>query len=238
MKSIQRQRTQLSTFFLGAALLGLGSSQAQGFYGYGFGLGGFNYVPSPTDIVNAHSLSGARAARPPSNNVYAGNPNSYLNRVRDNGFVPSYDVTRRVPPANRPDTRVSPGERPPVQQAPPTASPPPKPVLPLPSFFNDARILVWPSDAPVGGELQQKRDVSDESSRVVLGEFQAQGYATIGSVTDSRLKLVAYGQPALQYMRTNSTPRLADAFHMFMLALYESLGQAGVPPGTPSAGTR
>ena len=117
-------------------------------------------------------------------------------------------------------------------------SPAPKPVLPLVSFFNEARVLIWPSDAPVGGELQQKRDVSDESCRVVLSEYQAQGHATIGSVTDSRLKLIGYGQPALQHMRTYSTPRLADAFHMFMLSLYESLGQAGIPPAAPSVTTR
>ena len=227
----QRRRKGLFTLLLGAALLGSGSSQACGFYGYGFGMGGFNYVSSPTDFVNQHALSGARASRPAPNDVYAGNPNSYLNRIRDNGFVPSFDVTRRIPPANRPDSRVSPGAKATGAAGGRRPVPPPKPVLPLPSFFNEARILVWPSDSPVEGELQQKREISDESSRVVLSEYQAQGRATIGSVTDSRQKLITYGQPALQHMRTNSTPRLADAFHMFMLSLYESLGQAAQSPG-------
>jgi hypothetical protein len=226
-------RSQRLTLLLVAALLSFGSSRARGFYGYGF-IGGFNYVPSPGDFVNQHALSNAaRAGRPPSNNVYAGNPNSYLNSIRDNGLVPSYDVARRAPAASRAVPRVSPGEQVVAQ-----AAPAPKPVLPLASFFNDAKQLVWPSNAPVEGELQQKRDTSDESSRVVLAEYQAQGRATIGAITDSRQKLIAYGQPALQAIRTTSTPRVADTFHLFLLALYESLGQASNLPGTPSADTR
>jgi hypothetical protein len=223
------------TVLLLAAVLSCGSSRAQGFYGYGYGfMGGFNYVPSPGDFVNQHALSNAaRAGQPPSNNVYAGNPNSYLNRVRDNGFVPSYDVARHAPAASRAAPRVSPGEQV-VAQA---AAPIPRPVVPLASFFNDAKQLVWPSNAPVEGDLQQKRDTSDESCRVVLAEYQAQGRATIGSVTDSRQKLIAYGQPALQAIRTSSTVRVADTFHLFLLSLYESLGQAANLPGTPSAAT-
>jgi hypothetical protein len=225
MLSNRCRRGPLLTFLLTAALLSFGSSRVQG---YGFGFMGFNYVPSPGDFINSHALSNAaRAGRPPSNNVYAGVPNSYLNNIRDNGFVPSYDVARRAPAASRPAPRVSPGERQAVAQA--TA--PPRPLVPLASFFNDAKQLVWPSNAPVEGALQQKRDTSDESCRVVLGEFKAQGRATIGSVTDSRQKLIDYGQPALQSIRTTSTARVADTFHLFLLSLYESLAQTAVPPG-------
>jgi hypothetical protein len=228
-------RSQLLTLLLVAALLSVGSGRARGFYGYGF-IGGFNYVPSPGDFVNQHALSNAaRAGRPPSNNVYAGNPNAYLNNIRDNGLVPSYDVARRAPAASRAVPRVSPGEQVVAQAA---AAPAPKPVLPLASFFNNAKQLVWPSNAPVEGDLQQKRDISDASCRVVLGEFQAQGRATIGAVVDSRQKLIAYGQPALQAIRTTATPRVADTFHLFLLSLYESLGQASSLPGTPSAATQ
>jgi hypothetical protein len=227
------RRAALVALVLAVALVGPASNQVWGYWG-GFGIGGFNYVPSPGDFLNAHALSNAaRAGRPPSNNVYAGNPNSYLNRIRDNGFVPSYDITRRVPPAQR-APRVSPGER--AAAAQPAAIA--RPVVPLPTFFDSTRRLVWPSDAPVGGELQQKRDVSDESSRVVLGELEAQGRATVGSVTDSRLKLIAYGQPALQEIRTAGTARVADAFHLFMLSLYESLGQAASPPEATAASGR
>jgi hypothetical protein len=218
---------------LGAALLGLGPDEAHGFYGFGF-MGGFNYVPSPGDFVNQHALSNAaRAGRPPSNNVYAGNPNSYLNRIRDNGLVPSYDVSGRGSPAARANSRVSPGEQILAQQVasrPPAPAAAAPPVVPLTSFFNEAKQLVWPGDAPVAGDLQQKRDTSDDSCRVVLREYQAQGRATVGSVTDSRLKLIDYGQPALQMIRQSATPRVADTFHLFLLSLYESLAQAANPP--------
>lgn len=237
----QRPRTGLRTLILGAAVLGLGLNQARGDWGWGWGwgFGGFNYVPSPTDFLNQQALvNAARAGSPPSNNVYAGNPNSYLNRIRDNGFVPSYDVVRRVPPAQRPNPPVSPGERPGGQAPPQTVNTVPAPVVPLPSFFNDARQLVWPSDAPVAGDLRRKRDISDEGSLVVLGELQRLGRASIASVTDSRQKLLDYGQPALQEIRTYATPRVADTFHLFLLSLYESLAQAANPPKTPPAASR
>lgn len=235
----QRPRTGLRTLILGAAVLGLGSNQARGDWGWGWGFGGFNYVPSPTDFLNQQALvNAARAGSPPSNNVYAGNPNSYLNRIRDNGFVPSFDVARRVPPAQRPNPPVSPGERPVAPAPPQTVNTVPAPVVPLPSFFNDARQLVWPSDAPVAGDLKRKRDISDEGCLVVLGEFQMLGRASIASVTDSRQKLLDYGQPALQEIRTYATPRVADTFHFFLLSLYESLAQAANPPETPPAASR
>jgi hypothetical protein len=221
----QKRRTELLTLLLGAALLGPGANEARAYFG--FGIGAFNYVPSPGDFLNQHSLSNASRARGPVNNsIYAGNPNSYLNNIRDNGFVPSWDVSRRVPPAQRPyPVRATSAVPAPTQ----TVNPAPRPVHPLPSFFNDARQLVWPSDAPVAGDLQRKRDISDEGCLVVLGELQTQGRASTTSVADSRQKLLDYGQPALQQIRASSTVRLADAFHLFLLSLYESLAQAANP---------
>ena len=108
-------------------------------------------------------------------------------------------------------------------------------MVPLASFFDVAKRLVWPGDAPVTGDLQQKRDISDEGCLAVLGEFQARGHASIATVTDSRQKLLDYGQPALQEIRTTATPRVADAFHLFLLSLYESLTQSANPPETASA---
>jgi hypothetical protein len=220
-----KRRTELLTLLLGAAVLGLGSTEARAYFGFGFGA--FNYVPQPIDFLNQHALSNAaRAGRPPNNSVYAGNPNAYLNNIRDNGFVPSYDVSRRVPPAQRPYPVARTSAVPAPTQ---TANPVPRPVVPLPSFFNEARQLVWPSDAPVAGELQRKRDISDDGCLVVLGELQTQGRASTTSVADSRQKLIEYGQPALQQIRASSTVRLADAFHLFLLSLYESLAQAANP---------
>jgi hypothetical protein len=108
-------------------------------------------------------------------------------------------------------------------------------VVPLASFFDAAKRLVWPSDAPITGDLKQKRDVSDEGCLAVLGEFQTRGRASIATVTDTRQKLLDYGQPALQEIRLYATPRVADAFHLFLLSLYESLAQSANPPETPSA---
>ena len=55
-------------------------------------------------------------------------------------------------------------------------------------------------------------------------------------MTEARSKLVEYGRPALQYIRENSTPRVADTFHLFLLSLYDSLAQAATIPraATPS----
>src|SRR5512144_2402544 len=78
----QRPRIGLRTLILGAAVLGLGSNQARGDWGWGWGFGGFNYVPSPTDFLNQQALNNAaRAGSPPSNNVYADNPNSYFYHI-------------------------------------------------------------------------------------------------------------------------------------------------------------
>ena len=104
-----RRLTGLLTILLGAALVGLRSNEARGQWG---GFGGFNYVSQPTEFLNQQSMmNAARASGPVSNNVYAGNPNAYINHVRDNGFIPTYDVARRVPTSPRPTRTVSPGEQ-------------------------------------------------------------------------------------------------------------------------------
>ena len=47
--------------------------------------------------------------------------------------------------------------------------------------------------------------------------------APITTVTEARQKLLEYGQPALRLVRSVSTPRIAEGFHMFLLSLYDSL---------------
>jgi hypothetical protein len=199
---------------------------------FGLGIGGFNYVPSPTDFVNQHSLLNAgRATRGPvSNNVYSGNPNSYINRVRDNGFVSHSDV-RRFPPVTRPrrgGSTTRPAE--PLAVAAVAPAPAPRPVLPLASFFDASFKLVWPAEAPVDGDLQGKRDRSDQSSLAVLDETRRYQAAALPTVTEARERLLDYGRPALQHIRSTATPRIADTFHLFLLSLYESLAQAAYPP--------
>jgi hypothetical protein len=216
-----------------AAAMGVASPEARAQFGgpgmWGWGWGGFNYVPSPTNFLNDHALLNAsRAGRPPSNNVYAGNPNSYVNRLRDNSFTPSYNVQRR-----RPSTAAPVAMGPSPGRAPAPAAPPVDRVAAAPalsSFFDASRRLVWPSDSPVDGDLKPKRDASDRASLAVLDEALANGHATVASVTDARQKLLDYGRPALQAIREKATPVVADTFHAFLLALYDSLRQAGTAP--------
>jgi hypothetical protein len=217
----------------GAVLLVPERAQAQfgfGGFGGGFGYGGFGFreVPSPQTFINSLALT--NAAHPPalpSRNVYANNSNSYLNRVRDNGFTDRYSVDRREIPTYR-----SPSQSSVVSQQP--AAAPQVPALPLSSFYNAENVLVWPGDSPLGGDLKEKRTVFDQSSAVVLAESKKNGVASMASVTDARNKLLDYGRPALAYTRAHDTARISDSFHMFMLSLYESLAQA-INPGQTAA---
>ncbi len=217
---------------LAALFLGNTPARAQWGFGYGWGgFGGFNYVPSPSTTINDITLSNARRAGPPApNRPYAGSTNAYFNNVRDNGFVPRYDVAPRRLPGNQSAPRSMGEQGPRVEgtnaQA---AAPRPKPVIPLFSFFNAAWELIWPAEAPVGGDLKAKRDVSDRASLAVLEETRQGGFAKIATVADARQKLLDYGRPALQESRATATPRIADTFHLFLLSLYDSLGQAAAP---------
>jgi hypothetical protein len=151
--------------------------------------------------------------------------------VRDNGYVPRYDVQRRRPPGARPRPPASLGN-PALAQAetqPQPAASYPQPIIPLASFFDDTGRLGWPGEAPVAGDLQAKRDISDQSSLAVLDEKKQHGIASVASVTGARQKLLDYGRPALQEVRNNNTPRVSDTFHLFLLSLYESLAQAAAP---------
>ena len=105
-----------------------------------------------------------------------------------------------------------------------------KPVVPLASFYNDKNQLIWPGDAPTDGDLKEKRSTFDKASLSVLEETRKNGTASIGSVTEARQKLLEYGRPALQSVKTHETPRVADSFHGFLLSLYDSLAQATNPP--------
>ncbi|WP_165232032.1 hypothetical protein [Aquisphaera insulae] len=230
------------------AALGMLPSRAHAQFGMGFGgMGwgiGFNYVPSPTNLINENAMSRAgRAQAPESRNIYAGNPNAYINNLRDNSFVPSYSVSRRRPTTERAPSRPSPGDQAVALAGTPNPAPaaPVRPQIPLASFFDATRRLVWPEESPVDGDLKPKRDVSDQASLQVFLQTLAHGTATLTSVADARQKLLDYGRPALKEVREKSTPRVADTFHMFMLSLYDSLGQVatvadpstGGPPPIP-----
>ncbi len=241
MTTNNRQSRLMLMILVAMAAFDIGSNQAQAQFrgGWGGGFGGFNYVSQPTDILNQQAMVNASHAHGPvSNNVYANNPNSYINHVRDNGFETHYapDPARRF--SDQPDDRPSPN----VSQTshklprPATATPTvPRPVVPIASFFDASRKLEWPSDAPVAGDLSAKREISDQACLVVFDEVEKHKSAPITTVTDARKKLLDYGQPALQDFRSHATPRLADTFHLFLLSLYESLEQAAYPPEMASA---
>jgi len=99
----------------------------------------------------------------------------------------------------------------------------------LASFFDASLKLVWPKESPIDGDLKQKRDISDQASLVVLNETKRYQTATLSSVTEARQKLLDYGRPALQKIRSTNTAPIAESFHQFMLSLYESLAQAASP---------
>jgi hypothetical protein len=213
------------SFLAGGTLLLAGSSTAHAIFDMGMGWGwGFGNVPSPSQYLNDHAL--VRAARPregvPPRSPYANNPNAYINRIRDPGFTSHMDVRRRSAPSYRPQRSASlanQGAAPPAAQA----------FAPLDSFFDEARKLLWPSDAPNAGELKEKRNISDTASLAVLDETKLRGTASITLVTNARQRLIDYGKPALREIRTNSTAPVADAFHSFLWSLYGSLEQAAGP---------
>ena len=211
-----------------AFLLAPGQAQAQfgfgggGFGGFGYGGFGFSQVPKPESYLYQNALIAAgRPVNAPPRDAYAGNPNSYINHIRDNGFVDRYSADRREIPQYRYAARQ--------RALAANAAPPAAPNVPLFSFYDAKNKLEWPADAPVEGDLKQKRDVSDQACSTVLAETKQNGVAALASVTDARQKLLDYGRPALAHARAHETPRVADTFHMFMLSLYESLAQAANP---------
>jgi hypothetical protein len=107
--------------------------------------------------------------------------------------------------------------------------------VPLASFFDKENQFVWPGDSPTDGDLKAKRSTFDEASQAVLTETKKNGVASIASVTVARQKLIDYGQPALKFVRTHATPRIADLFHVFLLSVYESLAQAVNPTSAAGA---
>ncbi len=220
-------------FLMGMTVTVLGSSPARAQWGMGggmgWGMGGFYQAPSPTNLLNQHALTRAAAGRAerPSHGAYRNNPNSYINRVRDNGFVPHYDVRRHQPPAYQPRPTASLGNTGRVDSG---ATAAPQPILPLSSFFDASQRLVWPTDSPNDGDLGEKRTISDQNTLAVLQEKKQRSTASIAIVTEARQKLLDYGRPALRALRETSTPRIADSFHVFLLSLYDSLAQAALPP--------
>jgi hypothetical protein len=228
-------RGKVFAVVLALAAFGLQPPPAQAQFGFGFGglgwgWGGFSQVPKPESFLYQKALVDAgRDTHLPARDVYANNPNSYINHIRDNGFVERYPVGGRYGYA--PQTAL------PAPPATPTAFTVTQqmPALPLSSFFNAQNQLVWPADSPTAGDLQGKRSVFDKAGEAVLGEMKKNGVASVATVIDARQKLLDYGRSGLQYVRAHDTPRVADTYHLFLLSLYESLAQAVNPVATAAA---
>jgi len=236
MMSKKRSPHGQLTLLFGVIALGSASNTARADFGMGYGFGwggmGLRTVPSPGDFLSQHALTRAAAGAQgvPSRTPYANNPNSFINRLRDPGFVSHRDVRRREPPAYQPEPTRSSGNSGRVEARPAADTPAPTPITPLANFFDAALTLRWPSDSPTGGDLQGRRDRSDQATLAVFEETRRQSTASISSAAHARQKLVDYGQPALQKIRAQATPAIADTFHRFLLSLYDSLAHAAEPP--------
>jgi len=238
MTSRARRENVVITVFVAAAAFGFRPRPAEAQWGgMGWGFGGFSQVEKPDTFLYSKALiSAAHPPAIPSRNVYANNPNSYINHLRDNGFVDRYSVERREQ-ADYERKWLADYRSRRRAAATATAVAPQSPSLPLASFYNAENQFVWPADSPTAGELKEKRSIFDQASQTVLTETKKSGVASIVTVTDARQKLLDYGRPALKFVRTHETPRVADTFHLFLLSTYESLAQAVNPPATAAAAT-
>ena len=109
---------------------------------------------SPSDFLNQVALAQMNHVRGPmQNNVYANNPNSYINHVRDNGFVDRYYPDRI---AIRPTTAMR--SRPRAQRTTPTAATvaPSRPLVPLTSFYQRQGAIRLAGRCPDGRRPQGK----------------------------------------------------------------------------------
>ena len=221
----------------GSAWLGAGPAQAQFFggrggmgFGFGYGLGG--YTPASVNLIDRHALqmtSIAAAEKPqPLHAAVQSGPRNNAPRLPE--FGERYGVeSRRLYLEDRyslgQSGGVSAGARPASPGLAP-ASGPARPRFPLTSFFNGERQLVWPSDAPVDGDLKSMRDAADVAAAGVLKETAGGGVATVASVTDARSALLNYGRPALRQVRSADPGGVGDAFDGFLMSLYDALGRA------------
>lgn len=247
IRSARLSRWRTPLLALGVAVAMVGRVEAQFGIGFGFGLG--PQTPASVDYLNQRSLISAQNAATNRQNRtfdmggFANNPNSYFNRRREAALQERFSVSNQ----RGLDSRISPGLatldlRPrnaranPITgefQRPDGAPAPAEPVqvasaAPLDAFFNAYRELVWPSDAPYHEDFKPLRETSDTRTLSTLKETETQGRATVATATQARESLLDYGRPALQYIREHSTTQVADNFHSFLLALYNSIQQSAL----------
>ena len=210
---------------------------------FGFGFGFQNNAYQDTQFLHSWSLQNAAAAA-------ANRPQPLTAprfQVRDEGFLERYDLATREAMVNRvarnpgremgavgstaarPATPTPRAPRPPQ----PVAAPEPSPAVLLANFFDRDRRLVWPTIAPITGDMGKKQEIADRAILAVLNEYDLQGLAHLSNVTQARERLLDYGRPALDFIRQQTTPAMADSFHVFLLSLYSNVGLAATVPRAP-----
>jgi hypothetical protein len=223
------------------ALPGRAEAQYGGFGGFGgYGWGYNQNAYSDVNYLNQRSLINASAAA----NSRPESLTAPRFQTRDDSFYDKYDLSTREAMIDRiardPDRERGTADPSGIARRPPTSStattkaassiPPPPAEVHLADYFNKDNQLIWPSTAPISGELGKKQATADLAALAVLNEYNMKGLAQLSTVTDARQKLLDYGRPALKQVREQSTPALADSFHVFLLALYNNLGNAATVP--------
>ena len=151
--------------------------------------------------------------------------------VRDVDFFNRYDAGTRAAMVDRVARNPRRSLAQPNQTQAPTVAEnpsPARPVRPLANFFNRMRQLVWPADAPSEGEFAAKGSSSDAKKRLELLHEVETARLRPGRHGDRRPDQADRLWPIrhCEFMRDNSTPSVADAFHSFLLSLYDSIGQS------------
>jgi hypothetical protein len=238
MRFQPRRPNLLAIGFLALTAMAAVPYPVQAQWGMGMGMGywvwasgGFSQVPKPESYLYQQSLINAdRALRARSRSLYANNPTSYMDNLRDNRSGGHNTTVRRGPSVRRNADRptIAPTSLPAAQ---------PTPASPLASFYGPDGKFGWPADAPTAGDLAVRRAAIESACQAVIDEVKQDRVASIAKVTDARQKLLDYGRPALQYVRAHQTARVAEGFHQFLLSLYESLAQAVNPAGATAAAT-
>ncbi len=232
-------------------LLGTCVGRSQAFIGYGgggigFGFGFQNNAYTESNFLNSWSLQNAASAA-------ANRPQPLVApkfTTRDDSFYNKYDLQTRMSMINRvardpgremgtadpsgvlpQAARARPSPPPPTTTSQPPTSPTAR--FLLADFFDRNRRLVWPSIAPITGDMGKQQEVADLAILGVLNEHELRGLAQLSTVTEARRKLLDYGRPALDFVRKQTTPAMADSFHVFLLSLYSQIELAATTPRAP-----
>jgi hypothetical protein len=82
--------------------------------------------------------------------------------------------------------------------------------------------VLWPLTAPAGGDLYEKRRAAGQAVRAVVQTFQKDGQVPVGDVIDALKAVLAYTEPASEFLRKNR-PDDAAAFGDFVASLDRGL---------------